>query len=135
MSAPLADRMRPRTLDDVVGQTHMLAPGKALRNIIQSGNIPNMIFYGPPGVGKTTVASIIAQQTHRRLHKLNGTTASTADIKAVVGELDTLAAPGGVLLYLDEIQYFNKRQQQTLLEHIENGSITLIAMCSSSVCC
>ncbi|CZT57547.1 Replication-associated recombination protein A [Eubacteriaceae bacterium CHKCI005] len=127
MSAPLADRMRPRILDDVVGQTHMLAPGKALRNIIQSGNIPNMIFYGPPGVGKTTVASIIAQQTHRRLHKLNGTTASTADIKAVVGELDTLAAPGGVLLYLDEIQYFNKRQQQTLLEHIENGSITLIA--------
>ncbi len=127
MSAPLADRMRPQTLDDVVGQTHMLGPGKALRNIIQSGNIPNMIFYGPPGVGKTTVASIIAQQTHRRLHKLNGTTASTADIKAVVGELDTLAAPGGVLLYLDEIQYFNKRQQQTLLEHIENGSITLIA--------
>lgn len=127
MAAPLADRLRPETLDDMVGQQHLLAPGKALRNIIESGSIPNLIFYGPSGVGKTTLASIIAKKTDRRLHKLNGTTASTGDIKAVVEELDTLAAVNGVLLYLDEIQYFNKKQQQTLLEFIENGSITLIA--------
>ncbi len=127
MAAPLADRLRPETLDDMVGQRHLLAPGKALRGIIDSGRIPNLIFYGPSGVGKTTLARIIAQKTDMRLHRLNGTTASTADIKAVVEELDTLAAVNGVLLYLDEIQYFNKKQQQTLLEHIENGRITLIA--------
>ena len=127
MAAPLADRLRPETLDDMVGQRHLLAPGKALRGIIDSGRIPNLIFYGPSGVGKTTLARIIAQKTDIRLHRLNGTTASTADIKAVVEELDTLAAVNGVLLYLDEIQYFNKKQQQTLLEHIENGRITLIA--------
>ena len=127
MTAPLADRMRPETLDDMVGQRHLLAPGKALRRIIDSGHIPNLIFYGPSGVGKTTLAGIIARQTDMRLHKLNGTTASTADIKEVVEELDTLAAVNGVLLYLDEIQYFNKKQQQTLLEFIENGRITLIA--------
>lgn len=127
MAAPLADRIRPSTLDDVVGQQHILGQGKALRNIIESGEIPNLIFYGPSGVGKTTVARIIAEKTDRRLHKLNGTTASTADIKAVVEELDTFAGMGGILLYLDEIQYFNKRQQQTLLEFIENGRITLIA--------
>ena len=127
MAAPLADRMRPETLEDIVGQKHLLAPGKALRNIIESGRIPNLIFYGPSGVGKTTLASIIARRTDMRLHKLNGTTASTADIKAVVEEVDTLAGVGGILLYLDEIQYFNKKQQQTLLEHIENGNITLIA--------
>lgn len=127
MMAPLADRMRPQTLEDMVGQQHLLGSGKALRNIIESGRIPNLIFYGPSGVGKTTLASIIAKQTDMRLHKLNGTTASTSDIKAVVEELDTLAAVNGVLLYLDEIQYFNKKQQQTLLEHMENGRITLIA--------
>ena len=127
MAAPLADRMRPETLEDIVGQKHLLAPGKALRNIIESGRIPNLIFYGPSGVGKTTLAIIIARRTDMRLHKLNGTTASTADIKAVVEEVDTLAGVGGILLYLDEIQYFNKKQQQTLLEHIENGNITLIA--------
>ena len=127
MNTPLADRIRPSTLDEVVGQQHILGEGKALRNIMESGRIPNLIFYGPSGVGKTTVARIIAQQTDMRLHKLNGTTASTADIKAVVEELDTFAGMNGILLYLDEIQYFNKRQQQTLLEYIENGRITLIA--------
>ena len=127
MTAPLADRIRPASLDDVVGQQHILGPGKALRNIMESGRIPNLIFYGPSGVGKTTIARIIAQQTDMRLHKLNGTTASTADIKAVVEELDTFAGMNVILLYLDEIQYFNKRQQQTLLEFIENGRITLIA--------
>jgi putative ATPase len=127
MSAPLADRIRPQTLDEVVGQRHLLAQGRVLRRIIESGEIPNMIFYGPSGVGKSTVAAIIARQTKKKLHKLNGTTASTADIRDVVSELDTLTAPNGVLLYLDEIQYFNKKQQQTLLEFIENGKITLIA--------
>ncbi len=127
MSAPLADRLRPTSLDDIVGQRHLLGPGKALRRIIESGEIPNMVFYGPSGIGKTTLASIIAKQTNRSLYKLNGTTASTADIRDVVSQLDTLAAPNGILLYLDEIQYFNKKQQQTLLEFIENGQITLIA--------
>ena len=127
MSAPLADRLRPTELTDIVGQKHLLGEGKALRNIILSGDIPNMIFYGPSGVGKTTLARIIAEKTNRRMHKLNGTNASTADIKNVVSELDTLAAPNGILLYLDEIQYFNKKQQQSLLEYIENGQITLIA--------
>ncbi len=127
MAAPLADRIRPATLDDVVGQQHILGAGKPLRNIMESGHIPNLIFYGPSGVGKTTVARILAQKTDMRLHKLNGTTASTADIKAVVEELDTFAGMNGILLYLDEIQYFNKRQQQTLLEYIENGRITLVA--------
>ena len=127
MAAPLADRMRPKTLDEVVGQQHLLGEGKALRRIIESGEIPNMVFCGPSGVGKTTVASIIAAKTNRRLHKLNGTTASTADIKNVIGELGTFSAMDGILLYLDEIQYFNKKQQQSLLEYIENGSITLIA--------
>ncbi len=127
MSAPLADRLRPQSLDDIVGQTHLLGEGKPLRNIILSGELPNLIFYGPSGVGKTTLATIIARTTNRRLHRLNGTTASTADIRDVVSELDTLAAPNGILLYLDEIQYFNKKQQQSLLEYIENGQITLIA--------
>ena len=127
MAAPLADRIRPSCLDEVVGQRHILGEGKALRRIMESGHIPNLIFYGPSGVGKTTVARIIAERANMRLHKLNGTTASTADIKAVVEELDTFAGMNGILLYLDEIQYFNKRQQQTLLEYIENGRITLIA--------
>lgn len=127
MSAPLADRMRPASLDDMVGQQHLLAPGRALRTIIESGKIPNLIFYGNAGIGKTTLARIIAEKTDMRLHKLNGTSASTADIKAVVEETRTLAGVGGILLYLDEIQYFNKKQQQTLLEYMEDGSITLIA--------
>ena len=127
MSSPLADRLRPQTLDEVVGQQHLLAPRKSLRCIIESGNIPNMIFYGPSGVGKTTVARIIASQTKKRLHKLNGTNASLADIKAIVDELDSIIGYNGVLLYLDEIQYLNKKQQQSLLEYIEDGRITLIA--------
>ncbi|HZK39230.1 MAG TPA: replication-associated recombination protein A [Clostridia bacterium] len=119
--------MRPKTIEDIVGQRHLLGEGKPLRNIILSGQLPNMIFYGPSGIGKTTLAGIIANQTNRQLATLNGTTASTADIKAVVAQIDTLMAPNGILLYLDEIQYLNKKQQQTLLEFIENGSITLIA--------
>lgn len=127
MNIPLADRLRPHTLDDVVGQEHLLAEGKPLRRIIESGEIPNLIFYGPSGVGKTTLATYIANKTNRTLKKLNGTTASTADIKEIVSQLNTFQGINGILLYLDEIQYFNKKQQQTLLEYIENGSITLIA--------
>lgn len=127
MNKPLADRIRPTELDDVVGQKHLLGESKALRCLIEAGDIPNLIFYGPSGVGKTTVASIIASKTKRSLRRLNGTTASTQDIKDIVNELDTFSAPNGILLYLDEIQYFNKRQQQSLLEYIENGKITLIA--------
>ncbi len=124
---PLADKIRPNSLDDVVGQKHLLGSGKPLRRIIESGEIPNMIFYGPSGVGKTTVASIIAGRTNKLLKKLNATTASTSDIKDIVAEINTFSGMNGILLYLDEIQYFNKKQQQTLLEFIENGSITLIA--------
>ena len=124
---PLADRMRPTDISEVVGQKHLLTPGKALYNMIENGEIPNLIFYGPSGVGKTTIASIIASRTNRALRKLNGTSASTQDIKNIVAEIDTFTAPNGILLYLDEIQYFNKRQQQSLLEYIENGKITLIA--------
>lgn len=127
MSSPLADRIRPETIEEMVGQRHLLAEGMPLRNIIESGSLPNMIFYGPSGTGKTTLARIIAKKTNRKLHKLNGTNASIADIKEIVAELDTLAAPNGILLYLDEIQYFNKKQQQSLLEYIESGAITLIA--------
>ena len=127
MYQPLADLLRPTTLDEVYGQEHILGQGAILRRLIDSGNIPNMVFYGPSGTGKTTVANIIAKQTNRTLYKLNATTASTADIKEIVAQLDTFMAPNGVLLYLDEIQSFNKKQQQSLLEHIENGKITLIA--------
>ena len=127
MNTPLADRLRPESLDDIVGQKELLAPGRPLRRIIESGNIPNLIFYGPSGVGKTTLATYIARITNRSFKKLNGTTASTADIKEIVSSLNTFEGLNGVLLYLDEIQYLNKKQQQTLLEFIENGSITLIA--------
>ena len=124
---PLADEIRPQTLDEVVGQSHILGRDGLLRRIIESGNVPNLIFYGPSGTGKTTVANLIAQRTNRPLHRLNATTASIADIKEIIGEIGTLMAPEGVLLYLDEIQYFNKKQQQSLLEFMEDGRITLIA--------
>ena len=115
MNKPLADRFRPQSLDDIVGQRHLLAEGKPLRRIIESGEIPNLIFYGPSGVGKTTLATYIANKTNKTLRKLNGTTASTADIKEIVSQLGTFSGLNGILLYLDEIQYFNKKQQQTLL--------------------
>lgn len=124
---PLADKIRPKTLDEVVGQEHILGENKPLRRIIESGAIPNMIFYGPSGVGKTTVASIIASQTNKKLHKLNGTSASVSDIKSVIAEIGMFGSFDGIMLYLDEIQYLNKKQQQSLLEYIENGDITLIA--------
>ena len=127
MNKPLADRFRPTDLDDIVGQKHLLGEGKPLRRIIESGEVPNLIFYGPSGVGKTTLANYIAHKTNKTFKKLNGTNASTADIKEVVAQLDTFSGINGILLYIDEIQYFNKKQQQTLLEYIEDGSITLIA--------
>ena len=127
MSAPLADKIRPKSLDEVVGQEHLLGANRPLRRIIESGKIPNMIFYGPSGVGKTTIARIIAENCDMTLYKLNGTNSSTSDIKEVVSEIGTFGSENGILLYLDEIQYLNKKQQQSLLEYIENGDITLIA--------
>lgn len=127
MNEPLAQRLRPSSLEEVCGQRHLLAEGMVFRSTLESGRVPNMIFYGPSGVGKTTVARIIADNSGMRLHKLNGTSASTSDIKAVLAEIGTLGAANGILLYLDEIQYLNKKQQQSLLECIEDGSVTLIA--------
>ncbi len=127
MTSPLADRIRPQTLENCVGQTHLLSEGKILYRLITSGKIPNMIFYGPSGTGKTTVANIAAKLSGKTLYKLNATNASVADIKAITDNLDTMGNTEGILLYLDEIQNFNKKQQQSLLEFIENGSITLIA--------
>lgn len=127
MISPLADRLRPANLDEVSGQKHLLAEGKILRRIIESREIPNLIFYGPSGVGKTTVANIIAKTAGKKLCYLNATTASTADIKEIISSIGSFDAANGILLYLDEIQYFNKKQQQILLSYIENGDITLIA--------
>ncbi len=127
MNTPLADALRPKAIDEVVGQRHLLGEGMVLRRLIESGHIPNLIFYGPSGVGKTTVARIIAASTGKLLRRLNGTTCGTADLKEVFDQRDTLAGRSGILLYLDEIQYLNKKQQQTLLEYIEDGSVTLIA--------
>ena len=127
MQKPLADILRPETLDDMVGQSHLLAKGSTFRKVIDSGHISNMIFYGPPGIGKTTMANIIAKKANMSLYKLNGTTANTDDIKKIIGEVNGLFNTNGILLYLDEIQYLNKKQQQSLLEFVENGDITLIA--------
>lgn len=127
MNSPLADRLRPRTLDEVCGQRHLLAPGCVFRRAVSGPRVPNMIFYGPPGVGKTTVARILAKNSGMLLHQLNGTSAGTADIKSVLADVGTFGAHSGVLLYLDEIQYLNKKQQQSLLECLEDGSVTLIA--------
>ena len=127
MNSPLADRMRPNRIEDVAGQRHLLSEGKVLRKIIDSGNVPNLIFYGPSGVGKTTVAKIIAANCGKKLCYLNATTASTADIKEIINSIGGFDSAGGILLYLDEIQYFNKKQQQILLSYIETGDITLIA--------
>lgn len=127
MKSPLADRVRPQTIDEVAGQKHLLSQGKVLRRIIDKGEIPNLIFYGPSGVGKTTVAKIIAKVSDKKLCYLNATTASTADIKEIIASIGTIDTAGGILLYLDEIQYFNKKQQQILLSYIETGDITLIA--------
>ena len=127
MNSPLADRLRPKKIEDVAGQRQLLAEGKVLRRIIDSGNIPNLIFYGPSGVGKTTVANIIAENCGKKLYHLNATTASTSDIKDIISSIGTIESSDGILLYLDEIQYFNKKQQQILLSYIENGDITLIA--------
>ena len=124
---PLADKLRPTSFDEIVGQTHLVGENGILRKIAQSGRIPNMIFYGPPGTGKTTIANIIAKASGMQLYKLNATTASLADVKEVISSSDNMFSANGTLLYLDEIQYFNRKQQQSLLEFIENGKITLIA--------
>ena len=127
MQKPLADLIRPETLNDMVGQHHLLDKGTTFRKVIDSGHVSNMIFYGPPGTGKTTMANIIAKKANMALYKLNGTTASTDDIKRIIGEVNSLFSTNGILLYLDEIQYLNKKQQQSLLEFVESGDITLIA--------
>lgn len=127
MSRPLADRLRPETLSEVVGQEHLIGENGILKRVIENGEVPNMIFYGPSGIGKTTVANIIAKKTGKTLHHLNATSASVSDVKDIINSLDTFLTAKGVLLYLDEIQHFNKKQQQSLLEFMENGKITLIA--------
>ena len=127
MNQPLADRVRPRDFDEMVGQQQLVGKNGILRRMVESGHITNMIFFGPPGTGKTTAANIIAERSGMTLRRLNATTASLADVKEVIDETSTLLGSGGILLYLDEIQYFNKKQQQSLLEYIEDGRITLIA--------
>ena len=124
---PLADRMRPQNFDEIAGQSHLVSKTGILRRLVEANRIPNMIFYGPPGIGKTTVANIIASASGMQMYKLNATTASLADIKDVISSTDNMFSSNGTLLYLDEIQYFNKKQQQSLLEFMENGKLTLIA--------
>ena len=126
MSQPLADLIRPTSLDDIVGQSHLLSKNSPLRRIIESNDIPNMIFYGPSGTGKTTLAGIIAKMSDKSLYKINATSASSNDIKDIISKIGSLENQKGILIYIDEIQYFSKKQQQLLLEYIENGDITLI---------
>lgn len=132
MTAPLAERVRPQKLEDIVGQEHIFGKGNMLQKMVSAEFIPNMIFYGPPGTGKTTTAQIISKQTNKRFFKLNATTASLSDIKEILSEINPVTAPNGILLYLDEIQYFNKKQQQSLLDFIEKGKVTLIASTTES---
>ena len=124
---PAADRLRPRTFDEMAGQGHLIGEKGVLRRVVASGRIPSMIFFGPPGTGKTTAAGIIAESSRMTLRRLNATTATLADVRAVAAETNGLTGVNGILLYLDEIQYFNRKQQQSLLEYIEDGRITLIA--------
>ena len=126
-NAQLADLLRPEDFDGIVGQEHLFGERGVVRRMLASGRITNMIFYGPPGTGKTTAASVIARQSGMHFRKLNATSASLSDIKDVIGETNNIFGAGGVLLYLDEIQYFNRKQQQSLLEYMEDGRITLIA--------
>lgn len=134
MNTPLAQKIRPTSIDEICGQKHILGKDSLLTKIVNSGKTPNMIFYGPPGTGKTTIAQIISEKTNKKLCKLNATTASLADIKNIVASINPILAPEGILLYLDEIQYFNKKQQQSLLEFLENGQITLIASTTENPC-
>src|SRR5690606_4658196 len=130
---PLADRMRPNELNDIVGQSHIIGKGKLLNRIIDSKSIPNMIFYGPSGTGKTTVANILARSSNKKFYKINGTNANIDDIKRVIAQIGTLHTMNGILLYIDELHYLNKRQQQSILEYIENGDITLIGSTTENV--
>ena len=124
---PLAEKVRPLTFDDMVGQAHLCGKNGILRRIAAGGKLPSMIFFGPPGCGKTTAAGILANASGMQMHRLNATTASLSDIRDVTKETEGLLGQHGILLYLDEIQYFNKKQQQSLLEYLEDGRITLIA--------
>ena len=127
---PLADRMRPKTLDEIAGQKHLLGKGAPFRRIAESGVLPSLVFYGPPGTGKTTTADIIARMCQKSLYRVNATVASGSEVKNILAGTDTLLNAGGIVLYIDEIQYFNKKQQQSLLEYVEDGRVTLI--CSTT---